>query len=139
VDPDFENLGFNENGDFIAPYQFDYALCKLDTPVEIDDTTAALVLNTDNEFPPPGTDTITIGFELIQLDPKVFPDTLQEVTIPTISNSNEICGKANLFDGAESRPGNICTCTTITHIVSILQKLFKSYQKILTSFSNLLS
>jgi hypothetical protein len=108
ADPRYENEG--TDGDFdIEPYQFDYALCKLDTPVEISDTQVKLVLNTDNEFPPPGTDATIIGIGLISVDPIALPNTLQEAVIPTIPN--------NSCDINGNRPANICACKRKVQVI----------------------
>ena len=102
ADPRFEN---------IIPLQFDYALCKLDIPVSIDETTVKLVLNTDNEYPPPNTDTVSIGFGVVDFEQDIIADILQKATIPTISNENENCREGE-------RPANICTCKIITFFQS---------------------
>jgi hypothetical protein len=105
ADPAFETLATDDTR---PPFQFDYALCKLDSPVTIDDATFSLVLNTDNEYPPPGTDTISIGFGVVDFEQDICADILQKATIPTISNENENCSNEN-----GDRPANACTCKII--------------------------
>jgi len=102
ADPDFQFEGTAEKPQ--TPFQFDYALCKLDSPVTIAGPLSTLVLNTNNEYPPPGTDTISIGFGVVNSGENIPADILQEVTIPTISNEDEVCIEEN-----GDRPANTCT------------------------------
>ena len=107
ADPDFQFEGTAEKPQ--TPFQFDYALCKLDSPVTIAGPLSTLVLNTNNEYPPPGTDTISIGFGVVNSGGNIPADILQEVTIPTISNEDEVCIEEN-----GDRPANTCTCKMTT-------------------------
>jgi hypothetical protein len=97
-DPRFDVPSFIIEG---KPYQ-DYAICKLNNPVTIDDATFILVLNTNNIYPRPRTTSFKGD----------FADILQEATFSTISNTE--------FD---ARPGNICLSKNNTFFLNSAEKL----------------
>jgi len=66
----------------------DFALCKLDKPLEIDQTRVRLELNEDELVPTDGDDLEVMGFGWLDLGKRV-PDFLQYVTVPSVSN--DVC------------------------------------------------
>jgi len=87
----------------IAPLINDFALCKLDQPVNIDDSKVTLQLNTDPNFPEVGSDVTAIGmgFTSETRPPSTF---LQDVVIKV--DSNKQC--SNEYGSAAIQPQNIC-------------------------------
>jgi len=63
---------------------FDYALAKLEEPVEIDQSRVRLELNDNSAFPKAGTALITMG--LGESENRGYSNNLKNVTIPYVSN-----------------------------------------------------
>jgi len=83
---------YNEDG-----YDYDFALCKLDKPVVIDDTEVELAINFDDEdFLTVGDDLLVMGLGYLE-EGGAVPEYLQDVTVPYISN--EECNGENLYQG----------------------------------------
>jgi trypsin len=76
---------YNNGGGF---NNHDFALCKLDKPLEIDQSRVRLELNDDELFPSDGEDLEVMGFGWLDLGRRV-PDFLQYVTVPSVSN--DVC------------------------------------------------
>jgi len=72
-----------------APFIYDYALCKLDSPVHVDDREVSLRLNSIEDFPSAGTDVVVIGLGVLEEPyPYIDPDFLQDVTVQVVSNQD---------------------------------------------------
>jgi hypothetical protein len=93
---------FNE-----SPFRNDYALCKLNLPVYVDDTKVKLELNTNKKFPSNGDDVVAIGFGTTSLGGSQ-PQFLQDVTIKV--KSNKQCRKVDnaLYNSNSIGPESIC-------------------------------
>jgi len=81
ADPDYNNGGYNNN---------DFALCKLDEPVIIDESQVRLVLNEASTVPAIEDNLIVMGLGALTSGGS-GPQFLHNVTVPTISN--EDCNK----------------------------------------------
>eukprot|EP00531_Pseudo-nitzschia_arenysensis_P002061 CAMPEP_0116124172 /NCGR_PEP_ID=MMETSP0329-20121206/5143_1 /TAXON_ID=697910 /ORGANISM="Pseudo-nitzschia arenysensis, Strain B593" /LENGTH=538 /DNA_ID=CAMNT_0003618143 /DNA_START=143 /DNA_END=1756 /DNA_ORIENTATION=- len=103
--------GFEWSGGSIespgAPYIKDAALCKLDTPVYVDDSKVGFQLNTQSNYPSTGTDVVAIGFGTLSSGGKQ-PEFLQKVTVKV--NSNAYCSSApsGIYNNNSIGPGIIC-------------------------------
>ena len=75
---------------------YDLALCKLDQPVEID-SHVTLEMNDDNSLLNGGDDLIVMGLGLLSDYSYEFPDVLQNVVVPYVTN--EECNGENSYDG----------------------------------------
>jgi len=65
---------------------YDFALCKLDSPVDVDQSFVKLELNTDNNFPSAQSDLIVMGHGTTSEGGNPA-DNLRNVTVPTLSNT----------------------------------------------------
>jgi hypothetical protein len=85
------------NGKMLSPVTNDYALCKLDKPVYVDDTKVQLVLDTAdaNKKPLTNTTATAIGFGMLQFDWENIqrPDLLQSVELDIIDSTNDKCSR----------------------------------------------
>ncbi|VEU42465.1 unnamed protein product [Pseudo-nitzschia multistriata] len=97
INPGFEFRGDSIDADnFNAPFHYDYALCKLDVPVYVDDRTVVLKLHTDsssNAFPGVGSDVTAVGFGTTSMGGDVSQDLLK-VTVQV--NSNQECATTSV-------------------------------------------
>mmetsp|Transcript_26299 Transcript_26299/g.61629 ORF Transcript_26299/g.61629 Transcript_26299/m.61629 type:complete len:583 (-) Transcript_26299:167-1915(-) len=91
ADPNFQFVGDAvTSSNFDAPFKNDFALCKLDYPVYVDDRNVVLKIHRDtstNNFPPVGSDVVAIGFGRVAMGAAVSQDLL-EVTVKVDSNYN---------------------------------------------------
>jgi len=84
TDPKFNDITF----------EYDFALCKLSSPVTIDESLVVLELNELDSFPSVGTNTIAMGMGGTLANdgdynfPQEFSDILKNVTLPTVSQSS---------------------------------------------------
>ena len=76
---------------------YDFALCKLDSPVAIDENRVKLVLNKDNDFPSDGDDLLAMGFGSLEYGNDQKPEYLQDVTVKYITNDD--CNAENRYKG----------------------------------------
>lgn len=78
---------------------YDFALCKLNKPVVIDDSKVRLELNQNNSLPVAGEDLDVMGFGVIAETPfgPIIPFTLQRVTVPAIDNA--VCNQSDVYSG----------------------------------------
>jgi len=76
---------------------YDFALCKLNTPVTIDESKIKLELNEANAQPQAGDDLHVMGLGALRSGGP-SPQFLQHVTVPAITNAE--CNKASSYDGA---------------------------------------
>jgi hypothetical protein len=67
---------------------YDFALCKLDKPLEIDQSRVRLELNEDDLFPREGIELEVMGFGWLDIDQSV-PQFLQYITVPYIAD--DVC------------------------------------------------
>merc|ERR1711907_394271 len=74
----------------------DFALCKLNAPVTLDDDRAILVLNEEDSVPATGEDLIVMGVGALK-EGGNSPQFLHNVTVPTISNTK--CNKGAYYGG----------------------------------------
>merc|ERR1711907_91831 len=74
----------------------DFALCKLNAPVTLDDDRAILVLNEEDSVPATGEDLIVMGVGALK-EGGNSPQFLHNVTVPTISNTQ--CNKGSYYGG----------------------------------------
>jgi trypsin len=90
-----------------APFKNDYALCKLDVPVFVDDEKVKFDLNTNPNFPSTGDDVIAIGFGTPKFGGNPS-DFLRDVTLRV--NSNKQCRQADseLFNSNSIGIETIC-------------------------------
>jgi len=65
---------------------YDFALCKLDSPVDVDQFFVKLVLNSDDNFPSDQTDLIVMGHGAT-LEGGSSANDLRNVTVPSLSNT----------------------------------------------------
>ena len=80
---------------------YDFALCKLDEPVYIDDSTVTIVLNEDDAVPSQPGDKLTVmGFGTLEFGTNpVLPTYLQEVEVEYILNDQ--CNAQASYGGIE--------------------------------------
>merc|ERR1712232_239983 len=74
----------------------DFALCKLNEPVTLDDDRAVLVLNEEDSVPATGEDLIVMGVGALK-EGGNSPQFLHNVTVPTVSNSK--CNTNAYYNG----------------------------------------
>ena len=86
TDPTYDSISFNN----------DFALCKLDKPVIIDESKVKLVLNEAETVPAVGEDLIVMGLGALAFDGS-FPQFVHNVTVPTISNQD--CNAPSSYGG----------------------------------------
>mmetsp|Transcript_46800 Transcript_46800/g.53111 ORF Transcript_46800/g.53111 Transcript_46800/m.53111 type:complete len:447 (-) Transcript_46800:94-1434(-) len=99
------------------PYRYDLALCKLDRPAPVNQTTVKLVLNEDNNFP---NETDTGNVEVIQvgvgqlnynygqpLEPNEYKNNVRNVTSDFVNNTicSEILSEVKSYDYSQT----LCT------------------------------
>lgn len=110
-DPGFEYASGDINSPN-APYQKDAALCKLDEPVYVDDSTVGFELNDISSYPSTGTDVVAIGFGTTSSGGPQ-PKYIHEVTVKV--NSNEYCASApsSIYNSNTIGPEIICACKYI--------------------------
>lgn len=82
--PDFDTDQDELEPDFSNYLDYDFALCKLDEPVVIDDATARLVLNEDPDFPV--LNTVVTGMGLGITESFNHATILRDVEFPVLSN-----------------------------------------------------
>lgn len=75
---------------------YDFALCKLNKPVTIDESKVKLELNEANAQPKVGDDLLVMGLGALGSG-MAGPQFLHDVTVPAISNAE--CNKKNSYDG----------------------------------------
>lgn len=75
---------------------YDFALCKLNEPVIIDESNVVLVLNEEDSVPATGEDLQVMGLGALASGGS-SPEYVHEVTVPTVSN--EECNAPNSYDG----------------------------------------
>ena len=86
-----------------SPWSNDFALCKLDSPVFIDDSKVTFESNINPNFPPVNTDVIAIGLGDIEQD-GITPTFLKDVVVKVTSNTQ--C--KNIFGSKQITPDMIC-------------------------------
>ena len=92
-----------------SPFKQDYALCKLNLPVYVDDEEVKLELNFDPNFPSTGDDVIAIGFGSTRLGgPQT--DFIRDVTLSV--NSNRECRNADSEIYNPNSIGNESICAS---------------------------
>jgi len=87
-DPTWGDGGNEDNNDF--------ALCKLDMPVDIDESKVKLVINEADSVPSVGEDLIVMGLGALAQD-KDGPEFIHDVTVPAISTND--CNNNNAYGG----------------------------------------
>lgn len=97
-DPRFAQYTEFDKGcnDYVPPLYYDFALCKLNEPIDIDQTKTKLILNSDPNYPPPGSNITMIGMGSINDYPfpasvriPKFDDTIDNLNVAEDSpNSN---------------------------------------------------
>ena len=73
--------------DGTSPPDYDFALCKLDRPVYIDESKVKLELNFQSGIPNNGDELLTMGFGLLEEGENKTPGTLHDVAVNYITNS----------------------------------------------------
>jgi len=81
---------------------YDFALCKLDVPIYIDEDNGILVLNEDPSIPEAGDTVTTMGFGRLQYQGSP-PKILNEVSMPVVSTN-----KCEALTGWEIRDMKFC-------------------------------
>ena len=89
ADPTYGTGGSDVNNDF--------ALCKLNEPVQVSQSFVTLELNEEDSIPTDGTDLIVMGHGTLASG-SVGPDYIHNVTVPIISN--DVCNGPNMYDGS---------------------------------------
>ncbi len=79
----------------IAP-NYDFALCKLDSPVTIDESKVRLVLNEHDSVPGADEELIVMGVGALK-EGRQWPEFLHHVKVPTVSNQE--CNEEKLYNG----------------------------------------
>jgi hypothetical protein len=74
----------------------DFALCKLNEPIKIDETKVKLEINDDDSFPETGSDLQVMGLGALS-EGGSSPEFLHDVTVPVVSN--KACNKPNAYNG----------------------------------------
>lgn len=75
----------------------DFALCKLNKPVDLSNSNIRLEMNADSSVPSDGDALIAMGFGTISTEYFQVPLFLQDVEIPYVTN--EICNAASSYNG----------------------------------------
>ncbi len=75
---------------------YDFALCKLNEPVIIDESNVVLVLNEEDSVPAAGENLEVMGLGALASGAS-GPEYLHEVTVPTVSNAD--CNAPNSYNG----------------------------------------
>lgn len=75
---------------------YDFALCKLNEPVVIDESKVTLVLNEEDSVPATGENLEVMGLGALASGAS-GPEYLHEVTVPVVSNAD--CNAGNSYDG----------------------------------------
>jgi len=90
-----------------APFTNDFALCKLDVPVYVNDNTVELKLNDRSYNPSVGSDVTAIGFGTTSTGGSQ-PEYLRDVTVKV--DSNNFCQSApnGLYNSETIGPGILC-------------------------------
>jgi secreted trypsin-like serine protease len=78
-------------------FDLDFALCKLNKPVAIDQSRILLELNEDAVIPSGGEDLIAIGLGRLEDGGNSLPDIVQEVTVPAVNNA--VCNQIDDITG----------------------------------------
>jgi secreted trypsin-like serine protease len=99
--PGYVGIGVADDSmdDFL---DYDFALCKLDVPIYIDEDNGILVLNEDPSIPKAGDTVTTMGFGRLQYQGSP-PKILNEVSMPVVSNN-----KCSALTGWEIRDMKFC-------------------------------
>jgi trypsin len=75
----------------------DFALCKLDAPVEIDESRVKLVWNDDPNVPADGDDLIAVGFGFLEQGVQICPQFVNRVVVPSVPNDQ--CNSTEMYNG----------------------------------------
>uniref|UniRef100_A0A7S4EF83 Peptidase S1 domain-containing protein n=1 Tax=Pseudo-nitzschia australis TaxID=44445 RepID=A0A7S4EF83_9STRA len=106
VDPNFENGGCLT----CPPFKNDFALCKLDTPIFVDDSIVSFRLNEDAAIPVAKEEAVAIGFGRNSTGPSDKtgnPEVLQEVTL-SVDDSHCFQPSGNLCTSSGIERKSIC-------------------------------
>jgi trypsin len=76
---------------------YDFALCKLNKPVAIDESKVRLEINTQDSVPSDGQDLLVMGLGALASG-QSGPEFVHDVTVPAISNQD--CNKDSAYNGA---------------------------------------
>lgn len=125
-DPGFE-WSSGSIGSPNAPYQKDAALCKLDTPIYVDDSKVDFRLNAQSNYPSTGTDVVAVGFGTLWSGGSQ-PSIIQHVTVKVNSNSYCASAPSSIYNSNTIGPGIICACkfTAIAFVSGISSTLVAS-------------
>jgi len=105
-DPAFENSGGTLSKPN-APFKNDAALCKLDTPVYIDDSEVSFQLNDKNSYPSTGLDVVAIGFGTTSSGGSQ-PTFIRDVTVKVDSNSACAAAPSSIYNSQTISKEIIC-------------------------------
>jgi len=79
-----------------SPPNYDFALCKLDKPIYIDQSKVRLELNQQANVPSNGEDLLVMGFGRLEEDGET-PDFLMDVEVEYVTNN--VCNQGESYDG----------------------------------------
>mmetsp|Transcript_8625 Transcript_8625/g.16696 ORF Transcript_8625/g.16696 Transcript_8625/m.16696 type:complete len:548 (-) Transcript_8625:161-1804(-) len=75
---------------------YDFALCKLNRPVQVDQSSVKLEINEEDSIPTAGTDLLVMGLGSLASG-STGPEYLHDLTVPVISN--EVCNSPTMYYG----------------------------------------